>query len=249
MFQTRLPLYANQHLCFNAYAILKLVGYGSKRFLFSPSFLLLRVSLKHLPNNLSGAIIIIGMQATSEVAYFFPIVLSFFPPFLFPLLPFCPFLSSLFLMFRWWGASELNHMQGTREKWGETGSRARKHVSSPFSPWSPLFFSPRQFFNCALPSECLELATSYPTSTSKDFVSIAKTLLYMHIKVQQTRSYPNLVISGQHTCRAMGSNVKSQESPTESSRASSIAFNWEAYSSKNCPYFLNCASPTISINV
>lgn len=71
----------------------------------------------------------------------------------------------------------------------------------------------------------------------------------MHIKVQQTRSYPNFVISGQHTCRAMGSNVKSQESPTESSRASSIAFNWEAYSSKNCPYFLNCASPTISINV
>ena len=118
-----------------------------------------------------------------------------------------------------------------------------------FHPGLLSFFSPPQFFICAPPSECLELATSYPTSTSKDFISIAKTLLYMHIKVQQTRSYPNLVISGQHTCRAMGSNVKSQESPTESSRASSIAFNWEAYSSKNCPYFLNCASPTISINV
>lgn len=115
MFQTRLPLCANQHLCFNAYAILRLVGYGSKRFLFSPSFLLLPVSLKHLPNNLSGAIII-GMQATSEVAYLFPYNSFFFPPFLFPLLPFRPFLSSLFLMFRWWGASELNLMQGTREK-------------------------------------------------------------------------------------------------------------------------------------
>ena len=84
MFQTRLPLCANQHLCFNAYAILRLVGYGSKRFLFSPSFLLLPVSLKHLPNNLSRAIII-GMQATSEVAYLFPIILSFHP---LPLPPF-----------------------------------------------------------------------------------------------------------------------------------------------------------------
>ena len=132
MFQTRLPLCANQHLCFNAYAILRLVGYGSKRFLFSPSFLLLPVSLKHLPNNLSGAIII-GMQATSEVAYLFPYNSFFFPPFLFPLLPFRPFLSSLFLMFRWWGASELNLMQGTREKtrgdWGES-ERTR---SLPFS--------------------------------------------------------------------------------------------------------------------
>lgn len=146
MFQTRLPLCANQHLCFNAYAILRLVGYGSKRFLFSPSFLLLPVSLKHLPNNLSGAIII-SMQATSEVAYLFPHNSFFFPPFLFPLLPFRPFLSSLFLMFRWWGASELNLMQGTREKREETGSRARKHVSSPFSPWSPVFFFPSSIFH------------------------------------------------------------------------------------------------------
>lgn len=225
MFQTRLPLCANQHLCFNAYAILRLVGYGSKRFLFSPSFLLLPVSLKHLPNNLSGAIII-GMQATSEVAYLFPYNSFFFPPFLFPLLPFRPFLSSLFLMFRWWGASELNLMQGTREKnEGRLGREQGNTFRPLYHPGLPSFFSPRQFFTRAPPSECLELATSYPPSTSKDFVSIAKTLLYMHIKVQQTRSYPNLVISGQHTCRAMGSNVKSQESPTESSRASSIAFN------------------------
>ena len=140
MFQTRLPLCANQHLCFNAYAILRLVGYGSKRFLFSPSFLLLPVSLKHLPNNLSGAIII-GMQATSEVAYLFPYNSFFFPPFLFPLLPFRPFLSSLFLMFRWWGASELNLMQGTREKmrgdWVE--SKETRFVSF-FTLVSCLFF-------------------------------------------------------------------------------------------------------------
>lgn len=201
------------------------MGYGSKRFLFSPSFLLIPVSLKHLPNNLSGAIII-GMQATSEVAYLFPYNSFFFPPFLFPLLPLRPFLSSLFLMFRWWGASELNLMQGTREKTRGDWVESKETRFVPFFTLvSCLFFSPRQFFTRAPPSECLELATSYPTSTSKDFVSIAKTLLYMHIKVQQTRSYPNLVISGQHTCRAMGSNVKSQESPTESSRASSIAFN------------------------
>ena len=47
------------------------------------------------------------------------------------------------------------------------------------------------------------------------------------------------------TCKAIGSKVKSHESPTVSSKASSMPFNCEAYSSKNCPYFFNCASPTI----
>lgn len=47
-------------------------------------------------------------------------------------------------------------------------------------------------------------------------------------------------------CNAMGSRLKSHESPTESSKASSIALSCEAYSSKNWPYFFNCASPTSS---
>lgn len=64
-----------------------------------------------------------------------------------------------------------------------------------------------------------------------------------------TNHYPTCISFLNHrvrTCRAMGSRLKSQESPTESSNASSIAFNCEAYSSKNWPYFLSCASPTIS---
>ena len=169
------------------------------------------------------------------MAYFFPIILSF-SPFPFPLLPFRPFLSGLFPMFRWWGANELNHMQGMRENMrGDWVESNEIHFVPFFTLVSSLFFPSSIFHPCPTPpppppppppSECLqEQATSSPTSTSKDFVSIAKTLLYMHFKVQQTRSYPKFVISGQHTCRAMGSNVKSQESPTESSRASSIAFN------------------------
>lgn len=64
-----------------------------------------------------------------------------------------------------------------------------------------------------------------------------------------TNHYPKCISLLNHrvrTCRAIGSRLKSQESPTESSRAFSIAFNCDAYSSKNWPYFLNCASPTIS---
>lgn len=85
--------------------------------------------------------------------------------------------------------------------------------------------SPRQVhvFNTSINFRCkpLLVINHYPTCTS-----------YLNRSVR--------------TCRAMGSRLKSQESPTESSSASSIAFNCDAYSSKNWPYFLNCASPTIS---
>ena len=47
------------------------------------------------------------------------------------------------------------------------------------------------------------------------------------------------------TCSDIGSKVKSHESPTDSSSASSMPFSWLAYSSKNCPYFRSCISPAI----
>lgn len=48
------------------------------------------------------------------------------------------------------------------------------------------------------------------------------------------------------TCNAIGSRVISQESLTESPRASSMSFNWPPYSKRNSPYFFSCSSPTIS---
>ena len=81
-------------------------------------------------------------------------------------------------------------------------------------------------------------------------VSVLNTSINVRFEPLLIRNhYPTCISFSSHrvrTCRAMGSRLKSQESPTESSSASSIAFNCDAYSSKNWPYFLNCASPTIS---
>lgn len=89
------------------------------------------------------------MQATSEVAYLFPYNSFFFPPFLFPLLPFRPFLSSLFLMFRWWGASELNLMQGTREKTRGDWVKSKETRFVPFFTLVSCLFFPLVNFSPA----------------------------------------------------------------------------------------------------
>lgn len=45
----------------------------------------------------------------------------------------------------------------------------------------------------------------------------------------------SMCIKYKQTFKAIGSRLKSQTSPTESSRASSILFSWDAYSSRNFP--------------
>lgn len=49
------------------------------------------------------------------------------------------------------------------------------------------------------------------------------------------------------TFSAMGSRVKSHTSPMESSKASSMPFSWETYSSRNLLYFLIWTSVWISV--
>lgn len=105
------------------------------------------------------------MQAICEVTY------SFFPP-----LPSSPLPSPPPPFFPS-APSYLAYSICSDGGEGRLGQEQGNTFHPPFHPGILLYFPPRQFFAHTSLSECLEQATSYPTSTSKDFVFIGKTLL------------------------------------------------------------------------